>query len=239
MTLWHVMARVTFSLDDGTVAQIRQTAARLGKAQSHVVREAVAEYAERAGRLSDRERLHALSVLERLREATPTRSGRRRGPGTAGHSDGAPHRRTPSSRRMIVHVDTSALVDALTGPRRSLDTLIALTREGHRLMLSTIVLYEWLRGPRTRVELAAQEALFPIEPAVPFDVAEAVVASRLYKKVPRARGRETRPRGGGMCARRWRSDLDAQPGGLPRHPRTCGSSDASTRGCDRSQADRP
>jgi predicted DNA-binding protein len=68
------MARVTFSLDDGTVAQIRQTAARLGKAQSYVVREAVAEYAERAGRLSDRERQHALSVLERLREATPTRA---------------------------------------------------------------------------------------------------------------------------------------------------------------------
>ena len=67
------MVRVTFSLDEATVAQIRQTAARLGKPQSHVVREAVADYAARAGRLSDRERLHALSVLERLREAKPTR----------------------------------------------------------------------------------------------------------------------------------------------------------------------
>ena len=67
------MVRVTFSLDDATVDRIRQTAARLGKAQSHVVREAVAEYAERAGRLSDRERQHALSVLARLREARPTR----------------------------------------------------------------------------------------------------------------------------------------------------------------------
>jgi predicted nucleic acid-binding protein len=91
---------------------------------------------------------------------------------------------------MIVHVDTSALVDALTGPRRSLDALIALTDQGHRLMLSTIVLYEWLRGPRTRVELAAQDELFPIEAAVPFGAAEAALASRLYKKVPRARGRE-------------------------------------------------
>jgi predicted nucleic acid-binding protein len=91
---------------------------------------------------------------------------------------------------MIVHVDTSALVDALTGPRRSLDTLIALTREGHRLMLSTIVLYEWLRGPRTPLELAAQEELFPSEAAVPFDMAAAVVASRLFRQVPRARGRE-------------------------------------------------
>jgi predicted nucleic acid-binding protein len=91
---------------------------------------------------------------------------------------------------MIVHVDTSALVDALTGPRRSLDALIALTGEGHRLMLSTVVLYEWLRGPRSAGELAAQEELFPSEAAIPFGVAEAVVASRLYQKVPRARGRE-------------------------------------------------
>ena len=91
---------------------------------------------------------------------------------------------------MIVHVDTSALVDALTGPRRSLETLIALTDRGHRLALSTIVLYEWLRGPRTREELAVQEELFPSEQAVAFGPAEAAVAARLYKQVSRARGRE-------------------------------------------------
>ena len=92
---------------------------------------------------------------------------------------------------MIVHVDTSALVDALTGPRRSLDTLV----QAHGiapsvLVLSTIVLYEWMRGPRTRAELAAQEELFPSESAVPFGVAEALLASRLYRQMTRARGRE-------------------------------------------------
>jgi predicted nucleic acid-binding protein len=91
---------------------------------------------------------------------------------------------------MIVHVDTSALVDALTGPRRSLDVLVDLTEQGHRLTLSTIVLYEWLRGPRTRGELAAQEELFPAEGAAPFGPTEAALAARLYKQVSRARGRE-------------------------------------------------
>ncbi len=91
---------------------------------------------------------------------------------------------------MIVHVDTSALVDALTGPRRSLDAMINLTEAGYRLTLSTIVLYEWLRGPRTRAELAAQEDLFPSESAVAFGAAEAALASRLYKQLTRARGRE-------------------------------------------------
>jgi predicted nucleic acid-binding protein len=91
---------------------------------------------------------------------------------------------------MIVHVDTSALVDALTGPRRSLDALIRLTDQGHRVMLSTIVLYEWLRGPRTRTELTAQEDVFPTEAAVAFGAGEAALAARLYKQVARARGRE-------------------------------------------------
>ena len=68
------MVRVTFSLDDATVARLRQTAARLGKPQSLVVREAVAEYAERADQLSDGERRRALTVLERLRTAAPTRT---------------------------------------------------------------------------------------------------------------------------------------------------------------------
>ncbi len=91
---------------------------------------------------------------------------------------------------MIVHVDTSALVDALTGPRRSLDTMIRLTEQGERLALSTIVLYEWLRGPRTLAELSAQEELFPRETAVAFGAEEAAVAARLYNSVRRPRGRE-------------------------------------------------
>jgi predicted nucleic acid-binding protein len=91
---------------------------------------------------------------------------------------------------MTVHVDTSALVDALTGPRRSLDALIGLAEEGHRLSVSAIVLYEWLRGPRTPHELAVQEDLFPRERAVPFGAEQAVIAARLYGAVSRPRGRE-------------------------------------------------
>lgn len=91
---------------------------------------------------------------------------------------------------MIVHIDTSALIDALTGPRRSLAGLTRLVEEGHRLSLSTVVLYEWLRGPRTRAELAVQEELFPSESAVPFGAVEAAQAAALYGRVTRARGRE-------------------------------------------------
>lgn len=91
---------------------------------------------------------------------------------------------------MTVHVDTSALIDALTGPRRSLEVLIRLTDEGHRLAISTIVLYEWSRGPRTKSDLDAQQALLPGERAIGFGPAEALLAAKLYQQVRKARGRE-------------------------------------------------
>jgi predicted nucleic acid-binding protein len=91
---------------------------------------------------------------------------------------------------VIVHLDTSALVDALAGPRRSLDRLEAIISDGHRVMISTLVLYEWLRGPRSRAELHAQQQLCPPESAVAFGHDEAALAARLYSRLPRARGRE-------------------------------------------------
>ena len=91
---------------------------------------------------------------------------------------------------MTVHLDTSALIDALTGSRRSLDTLIRLTDQGHRVALSALVLYEWRRGPRTRADLSAQEAILPSDRAVPFGPPEAALAARLYQQVPHPRGRE-------------------------------------------------
>lgn len=68
------MARATFSLDEATIAEIRRTAERLKKPQSHVIRDAVADYAARTDHLSERERRHILSVLERIRTARPTRT---------------------------------------------------------------------------------------------------------------------------------------------------------------------
>jgi predicted nucleic acid-binding protein len=90
----------------------------------------------------------------------------------------------------VIHLDTSLIVDALAGRRRSGPHLRRTAEQGQRMVLSTLVLYEWLRGPRTRTELAAQEALFPADAAVPFGAAEALIAARLYREVTRARHRE-------------------------------------------------
>jgi predicted nucleic acid-binding protein len=90
----------------------------------------------------------------------------------------------------VILIDTSALIDSLTGPQRSAPQLRSLIEAGHRLALPTLVLYEWLRGPRLPEELEAQEALFPREQALPFGCEEAARAAALYGQTPRARGRE-------------------------------------------------
>jgi predicted transcriptional regulator len=70
------MVRVTFSLDEETVTRLRRTAARLSRPQSQVVREAVRDYAERVGRLSEAERLRLVRVLDEVVAQAPTRSAR-------------------------------------------------------------------------------------------------------------------------------------------------------------------
>lgn len=90
----------------------------------------------------------------------------------------------------MIHLDTSVLVDALTGPRRSGGALRGVLERGERISISTLVLYEWRRGLRNESELAHQEALFPSESAAPFGHREAAVAADLYRAVSRARQRE-------------------------------------------------
>lgn len=67
--------KLTFSVDDMTARTLRTTAERLGKSQSLVVREAVAEYAARSGRLTEVERRRLLGLLDEIARRPRTRSG--------------------------------------------------------------------------------------------------------------------------------------------------------------------
>ena len=90
---------------------------------------------------------------------------------------------------MTIHLDTSALVGALSAQGDSFGKLRSFVDEGHRLRLSTIVLYEWLRGPRGVNELRLQEELFPRQQIVPFDAPAATTAAKLYSTLAHPRGR--------------------------------------------------
>lgn len=65
--------KVTFTLDEGTVTKLNRTAERLSKPKSEVVREAVAEYYDKAGRLSEAERTRMLGALRKFMAEPPTR----------------------------------------------------------------------------------------------------------------------------------------------------------------------
>jgi predicted nucleic acid-binding protein len=91
---------------------------------------------------------------------------------------------------LILHLDTSLLIDAFCRPFRSLPAVHDAVTEGHRLGFSTPVVYEWLRGKRTEEELRDQEALLPLAGAVTFDSECARTAAGTYRALRRARGRE-------------------------------------------------
>jgi predicted transcriptional regulator len=67
------MIKVTFTLEERTVERLRRTAARLGKPQSQIVREAIGEYAARADKLSEEERRRMLAALDRAMSRPPSR----------------------------------------------------------------------------------------------------------------------------------------------------------------------
>ncbi len=67
------MVKKTFTLDEVTAAELSRSAARLAKPQSEVVRLAIRDYADRIGRLSERERLHLLQVFDELVPKIPVR----------------------------------------------------------------------------------------------------------------------------------------------------------------------
>jgi hypothetical protein len=65
--------KMTFTLDERTAERIDRTAQRLGVSKSGVVREAVREYAARAGSLSESERLRLLDVFDAVVSRIPRR----------------------------------------------------------------------------------------------------------------------------------------------------------------------
>lgn len=91
---------------------------------------------------------------------------------------------------MLIHVDTSVLVDAFTGPRRSLASLESATMNGEVVTFCSIVLYEWLRGPRTDAEVATVRAFFQTDRLAAFGEREARTAATLYRRVRGARQRQ-------------------------------------------------
>jgi len=65
--------KVTFTLDAETVGRLRQASERLSRPKSAVVREAIQDFSERVGRLSERERLRMLQLFDEVVPRIPRR----------------------------------------------------------------------------------------------------------------------------------------------------------------------
>jgi predicted nucleic acid-binding protein len=90
----------------------------------------------------------------------------------------------------LILLDTSVLIEALGAGGSMRAEFRRAIASGHRMVVPTLVLYEWLRGPRLDAELAAQEAVLPSAAALAFGPDEAAAAAGLYRRSPRPRGRE-------------------------------------------------
>ena len=89
---------------------------------------------------------------------------------------------------MIVHLDTSILIEGLAPSEH--DLLARAISRDDILAVSTLVLYEWRRWPRSGAQEQTFDALFPADRVVPFGADEARTAARIYRSVRRARTRE-------------------------------------------------
>jgi hypothetical protein len=65
--------KVTFTLDPQTINRLDDAAARLSRPKSQIVREAISDYHERIGRLSESEKQRMLKILDEIIAAPPTR----------------------------------------------------------------------------------------------------------------------------------------------------------------------
>lgn len=67
-------SKVTFTLDEATLVRLQDAADQLSKPKSEIVREAIHDYHERLGRLSESERTRMLRVLDEYLSNAPKQS---------------------------------------------------------------------------------------------------------------------------------------------------------------------
>ena len=87
-------------------------------------------------------------------------------------------------------LDNSVLVEAFTGHRRAMPDLAQAVSASDVLTCSTLVLFEWLRGPRQEIELSTFWRFFDASSLRPFGAAEAATSAALYRDLARARQRQ-------------------------------------------------
>jgi hypothetical protein len=66
--------KATFTLDEATIRRLQEAADRLNQPKSQIIRDAVADFHQRIGRLSEKERQRQMRVLHEFAQSSPERS---------------------------------------------------------------------------------------------------------------------------------------------------------------------
>jgi predicted nucleic acid-binding protein len=90
----------------------------------------------------------------------------------------------------MILLDTSAVIASFGAERTAYPLLLKMLAHDEPVVLCSVVLYEWLRGPRTAMEIDAQERVLSSDEALPFALSEAALAADIYRSVKRAGNRE-------------------------------------------------
>jgi predicted nucleic acid-binding protein len=90
----------------------------------------------------------------------------------------------------VVHLDTSVLIAALTADRPLAKSFRDEIAGGTRMVVSALVVFEYVRGPRSDAETREFRQLFTDVDRVAFGDLEAAAAAALYRVLERPRGRE-------------------------------------------------
>jgi hypothetical protein len=72
-----MVRKVTFTFDDLTIRKLENAAQKVKKPKSEVVRQAIADYHDRIGRLSESERLRLLKIIDEIAARPVTKRSRK------------------------------------------------------------------------------------------------------------------------------------------------------------------
>lgn len=92
---------------------------------------------------------------------------------------------------MRVHLDTDFLVYALTSPGVERRMLHALSATEAQIQISSVVWYEFCRGPRTPDQIAVARSFFFEDSILPFSEELSILAADVFRQLKSTRRRSS------------------------------------------------
>lgn len=175
--------KVTFTLDEATIAQLDDAAARLRKPKCEIVREAIHDDNLHIGRMSDAERVHNLRVLDEL---LPTIRLRRQAETTKELAEIREARRQVVGDTRIDHPRYVSSRELFHGPRSPCPCSANFSIRASVWCYPHLFSRSGFADRAYHRSSICRRRYFPSEEALVFGAVEAWIAANVYRSVRRA-----------------------------------------------------